>query len=393
MKKFALLFLLFSVITICFGQYNYDVFSINKKIGISNTLEYSEIDNIYIAKDVNNILMQTVYLKDGSVVECPVSEIDSVSFNRDGYNINPIVFINIPHKFSEFSYLNSKNFLCFKNEGNSHLYAKGMIENKQISLSFDSLSRLSSYNDYDIMLSFDYSKLDSVGFVYISIQDYLKGEIENDSIYVTNLSEKRNISSKNMTSTHVLRNIINYALDKLENGLSALQAFKLLYETDEMDHNKKLDYILNEEYKLIPRKWVDRILENFDNNDILNFPPSYFIDVKTVDATNVTAINARLPIDGYIYGIANDGKLNFEYGVIYSTSPDFDIYSGDIISSTWNHTESISSINITLPKSFTTPYLKPDTKYYYRAFWRNLDCMSMCTYGEIKSFKTEKMII
>lgn len=48
MKKFALLFLLFSVITICFGQYNYDVFSINKKIGISNTLEYSEIDNIYI---------------------------------------------------------------------------------------------------------------------------------------------------------------------------------------------------------------------------------------------------------------------------------------------------------------------------------------------------------
>lgn len=377
---------------------NTDVISVIRNSGHSNTIKYSDIESINIKNDLsNNNFIQVITTKAGNHITIPLAEIDSVIFNNEVNRTRPILFSNLPFGWSTMAYLNSSNFICFKNDSeNNHLSAMGLCGSSCTHVKYDDLNRIKRYYDGSISLTLDYSAYDEgtsndIGVYYENhrenkfipfIIDILKSNVQNSRSHIYR-------SNAQQTNVQVLSGLINELLSILTEPIDFLikpiETFRLIYETDNMGHDEKIDYILNGEYGIIPTDWIDDALNNFNNTPEPDVAPSFYIVIRTGEKSNITQNSAKLYIDGTIQANANDGEFSFEYGIVYSTNPNVDCLNGTHISSNYS---SDCSISITLPQPFIARGLKSGTTYYYRAFWRNNNNLSMVDYGKVKSFTT-----
>lgn len=168
----------------------------------------------------------------------------------------------------------------------------------------------------------------------------------------------------------------------VSNIIDALETMKLLYETDDMNHHEKVDYIENEGYKLFST-------DIFGPEEVEKIAPTYFIGIHTGDA-EVNGLTAKCYIAGYLRAEANDGEFNFDYGICLSTSSNPSL--SDEVQKHTAVSGMINSIDVDLSLPYTFADLKNNTTYYYRAFFKNNLDGRVEYADEIKSFKTEIML-
>lgn len=381
---------------------NNDVISIIRNSGHSNTIKYSDIESIDIKNDFShNNIVQIIRTVTGNNITIPLAEIDSVIFNHEVNRTSPILFSNLPFGWSSMAYLNSSTLLCFKNDSeDNHLSAIGLYGSSCIHIKYDDLNRIKRYYDETISLTLDYSAYDegTSNDIDVYYENYIENKFIPFSIDILNpnpQNSRSHIYKSNTQQANVqilsslINNLVSTLAEPIDFLIKPIETFKLMYETDNMDYHEKIDYILNGEYGIIPTDWIDELLDNFNNTPEPNVAPSFFIGIHTGGKSNITQNSAKLYIDGTIQANANDGEFSFEYGIIYSTNQNVDCFNGTHISSNYN-SGLTSSISIKLPQPFTASGLQAGTTYYYRAFWRNNNNLSMVDYGEIKSFTTDK---
>ncbi len=164
--------------------------------------------------------------------------------------------------------------------------------------------------------------------------------------------------------------------------IKALETMKLLYETDDMYHHDKVDYIADEGYKLFPT-------DIFGPEEVEKTAPTYFIGIHTGDA-EVNGLTAKCYIAGYLRAEANDGEFDFDYGICLSTSSNPSL--SDKVQKHTAVSGMINSIDVDLSLPYTFGELKNNTTYYYRAYFKNNLDGRVEYADEIKSFKTENML-
>lgn len=355
------------------------------KLGETLTINIKDIQSYNISSSD-----QLITLIDGTRLTIPNNTTDSVLYNRELTRSIPLVFTNLPFGISKLTYLNIENNIAFLSDSSKKV-AKGFSEGDGFLMIFDSEDRVSRYKDSEVYISLDYEEL-SQNSIKMLVSDLSSG---SNKLFRINLDSPLNNKNLNKyysqaNNSQILAALINEVLDIIEDNslMKALQAFKLLYQTDDMNYHEAIDYIEDEGYKIIPRNWIDQFLEYFDNGIDDNVPPTFFIDIKTGNAYNVKDRSAELEINGYIQACANDGSFAFEYGILYSTSSNITYQNSNHISKN-TYSGLLNSINCTLPERFCVNNLISNTRYYYRAFWRDLDNPSHVEYGDLQSFETD----
>jgi hypothetical protein len=381
--KFVILFIFCDIILFA-NVIPSSFISFCNKSGETLTLEISDIQFHIITPSVQNIT-----LINGESLSINNNLTDSVLYGRELTREKPLLFTNLPHRISKLSYLNRENNIFFFDDTTKKM-AKGFIQGDGFLMTFDSENRILRYKDSEVCISINYEGL-SQNFIKMFISNLSNG---TNKMFLINfdipLNTKINKSYSQITNNKILTSIINEMVDSLEDNplMKALQAFKLLYQTNDMDHNEAIDYIENDGYKIIPRNWINHFLDYFYNEIDDNIPPTFFIDIKTGNAYNVNSWSAELEINGYIQAYANDGSFAFEYGILYSNSPNITYQNSNHISKNV-YSGLLNSINCNLPENFHINNLIGNTRYYYRAFWRNLNDPSIIEYGDLQSFETE----
>lgn len=113
--------------------------------------------------------------------------------------------------------------------------------------------------------------------------------------------------------------------------------------------------------------------------------PTYVIDIHTGDA-EVNEKTAKCHITGYLQAEANGGEFNFDYGICLSTNSvptvEDEIQKHTVMSGVINNID----VDLSLPYTFSD--LKPNTTYYYRAYFKNNLDGRIEYADEINSFKT-----
>lgn len=200
----------------------------------------------------------------------------------------------------------------------------------------------------------------------------------------------RSVSDFDMLKTlfgEAINNIIenNPLLDAI---VSPIELMKYLYETDDMNHYEKLDYITDGGYELIPPELLDRLFDWAKNEETTNQSnPTYIIGLNTGNPNAVYSESAICSIDGYLQAQANDGSFDFDYGICYSETSnpqvsDFSV-SKNINSNYFN------SITLSLPENVRLSGLKRGTQYYYRAFFKDNLTNEVIYSSSIKNFTTK----
>ena len=109
-------------------------------------------------------------------------------------------------------------------------------------------------------------------------------------------------------------------------------------------------------------------------------PATIIWTINTGAAKSITDASAICSVDGYLSCIANDGVYDVNYGICYSTFKNVTMLDNQVYGTT-------NAINVSLPAYFTLRDLSPNTKYYYRAFAKDLNSSNV-EYGNISSFTT-----
>lgn len=220
-----------------------------------------------------------------------------------------------------------------------------------------------------------------------SVVLFQNGEEVIGSFHLTDvlMSTRAQVSNKQMANI-MFGEVIGELLDMIpgvSDIIKALETLKLLYETDDMYHHEKLDYIADEGYKLFPP-------DIFGPEEVEKIAPTYIIGIHTGDA-EVNGLTAKCYIAGYLRAEANDGEFNFDYGICLSTSSNPSL--SDEVQKHTAVSGMINSIDVDLSLPYTFSELKSNTTYYYRAYFKNnLDGIVQYA-DEIKSFQTGDMLL
>lgn len=220
-----------------------------------------------------------------------------------------------------------------------------------------------------------------------SVVLFQNGEEVIGSFHLTDVlkSTRAQVSNKQMVNI-MFGEVIGELLDMIpgvSDIIKALETLKLLYETDDMYHHEKLDYIADEGYKLFPP-------DIFGPEEVEKIAPTYIIGIHTGDA-EVNGLTAKCYIAGYLRAEANDGEFNFDYGICLSTSSNPSL--SDEVQKHTAVSGMINSIDVDLSLPYTFSELKSNTTYYYRAYFKNnLDGIVQYA-DEIKSFQTGGMLL
>lgn len=193
-------------------------------------------------------------------------------------------------------------------------------------------------------------------------------------------SSRAQVSNKQMVNI-MFGEVIGELLDMIpgvSDIIKALETLKLLYETDDMYHHEKLDYIADEGYKLFPT-------DIFGPEEVEKIAPTYIIGIHTGNA-EVNGLTAKCYIAGYLRAEANDGEFNFDYGICLSTSSNPSL--SDEVQKHTAVSGMINSIDVDLSLPYTFSELKSNTTYYYRAYFKNNLDGRVLYADEIKSFQT-----
>lgn len=215
----------------------------------------------------------------------------------------------------------------------------------------------------------------------------INGVVSSESV---DYNLTRSVSDFDMLKTlfgEAINNIIenNPLLDAI---VSPIELMKYLYETDDMNHYEKLDYITDGGYELIPPELLDRLFDWAKNEETTNQSnPTYIIGLNTGNPNAVYSESAICSIDGYLQAQANDGSFDFDYGICYSETSnpqvsDFSV-SKNINSNYFN------SITLSLPENVRLSGLKRGTQYYYRAFFKDNLTNEVIYSSSIKNFTTK----
>lgn len=166
-----------------------------------------------------------------------------------------------------------------------------------------------------------------------------------------------------------------------------VELMKYLYETDDMNHHEKIDYILDGDYELIPSDWLDDLFDWADKKaDNHKSTPIYYIGIKTGTA-DVKGSSATCFVEGYLRVNGNGAAYDFEYGICYSTSSVPTV--NDKVQGKREVNGMVSGLGISLPTSFVCPNLESETTYYYRAYFKD-NLTGMVDYAdETKEFTTK----
>ena len=162
----------------------------------------------------------------------------------------------------------------------------------------------------------------------------------------------------------------------------AIEAMRLIYETDGMNPDEWADYVLDKGYALVPSDLfnkADKKQSDFKSR------PLYYIGIKT-GAAEVKGISATCYVEGYLRVDGNEAPYDFEYGICYSTSSvptvNHNVQCKRVVNSM------ASSLSLRLPDFFVCSNLESETKYYYRAYFKD-NLTGMIDYAdEIKDFTT-----
>lgn len=220
-----------------------------------------------------------------------------------------------------------------------------------------------------------------------SVVLFQNGEEVIGTFHLTDVlkSTRAQVSNKQMVNI-MFGEVIGELLDMIpgvSDIIKALETLKLLYETDDMYHHEKLDYIADEGYKLFPP-------DIFGPEEVEKIDPTYIIGIHTGDA-EVNGLTAKCYIAGYLRAEANDGEFNFDYGICLSTSSNPSL--SDEVQKHTAVSGMINSIDVDLSLPYTFSELKSNTTYYYRAYFKNnLDGIVQYA-DEIKSFQTGGMLL
>ena len=166
-----------------------------------------------------------------------------------------------------------------------------------------------------------------------------------------------------------------------------VELMKYLYETDDMNHHEKIDYILDGDYELIPSDWLDDLFDWADKKAYNHkSTPIYYIGIKTGTA-DVKGSSATCFVEGYLRVDGNGAAYDFEYGICYSPSSVPTV--NDKVQGKREVNGMVSGLGISLPTSFVCPNLESETTYYYRAYFKD-NLTGMVDYAdETKEFTTK----
>ena len=215
-----------------------------------------------------------------------------------------------------------------------------------------------------------------------SVVLFQNGEEVIGTFHLTDVlkNSRAQVSNKQMVNI-MFGEVIGELLDMIpgvSDIIKALETLKLLYETDDMYHHEKLDYIADEGYKLFPT-------DIFGPEEVEKIAPTYIIGIHTGNA-KVNGLTAKCYIAGYLRAEANDGEFNFDYGICLSTSSNPSL--SDEVQKHTAVSGMINSIDVDLSLPYTFSELKSNTTYYYRAYFKNNLDGRVLYADEIKSFKT-----
>ena len=308
-----------------------------------------------------------------------------------------LLVVKSPDNYWDCLYFEGENkYACLKEMDDQTFSMLGNFDNTNILMILDSEKRPIGIEADGFKATITYRGNKAFAFCIAGETMYcdsltLSGESES-------VARTRSVSAKgvlNYFKTWItssgLRYVVNYGADLLAPGISSLIDY--LRATDDMTPDEVLNYQINmydnwdtylAEYlsgKLIPgglsipQDWWQKakdelkeyVEENKKNEKVLS---TIIVGLVTGNAPYIYSESAKCLVDGYLQAIANDGSFNFDYGICYSENANPTI-NDNVASKNIQSGSLISSITLTLPEPFLLTNLKKNTKYYYRAYFKD----------------------
>ena len=277
------------------------------------------------------------------------------------------------------------NFLISDEEEGLLKNVVGQVDNDTIFMRFNDNGFPTEIEATRYRISFEYLR-DRAIFVYnvdsICYNDTLKFDTEY-------LAPSRIQTRAAAGNGKVIASLFNAALDGtpfVGQAKSFLELLNYLRDTNDLNHNEKIDYLANEKHKFVNEEKVNKWLKLGDEKKKSN-PPTYCIGIVTGNAPYIYETSAVCNMDGILKAMANDGSIDFEYGICYSTSTNPSL--GKKVSKMYSGTE--SSINLSMPVRFLIEGLSSNTKYYYRAYFKDHITGKVLYAKNIRNFTTSSI--
>lgn len=161
----------------------------------------------------------------------------------------------------------------------------------------------------------------------------------------------------------------------------------------EVEKYKWADWLLRPSIDNCPIDWLKKMLEdgkekNSNETEETKAVPTLIIGLVTGNAPYIYSTSAKCLVDGYLQAIANDGIFDFDYGLCFSEKANPSI--SDNVSSKNIQSKNLmgDAITLTLPEPFLLTNLKSNTRYFYRAFFKD-NTTGHVIYSElVRSFTT-----
>lgn len=280
---------------------------------------------------------------------------------------------------------NQSNFLISDEEDGLLKNVIGYVDSDTIFIRFNDNGLPTEIEATRYNVSFEYLR-DRVVFVYnvdsICANDTLKFETE----YLVPTRMQTRATDSNGS---VIASLFNAALDEIP-GVGQVKSFlelmNYLRDTDNMNSHEKINYLADGKHQFVNEEKVNKWLKLGDEKKTAT-PPTYCIGIVTGNAPYIYETSAVCNMDGVLKATANDVPFNFEYGICYSVSSNPSI--GQRVSKLYSGSE--SSITLSMPVRFLIEGLTPNTKYYYRAYFKDNITGKVFYAKNIRSFTTSSI--
>lgn len=291
------------------------------------------------------------------------------------------------------------NYAIWRTNANQEQISVGCFNGDSVVMQTDSICRPVSINCGGFSANITYRA--DKAFLFCKYAD----QIYSDTISINQDAQTRAISNGD-----ILTALGGWVMDKLvKKGIAEILKVpvpKIVYQLldyqratidmglDEtlnyqIEQYNYIDWLLRPHIENIPEPWLKKIFEYWKKQNIeeIKKVPTITIGLQTGNAPYVYNESAICLVDGYLRAIANEGSFDFDYGICYSEKESPTI-SDFIVSKNIKSGGLVDDITLALPEKFILSNLKKNTKYYYRAFYKDRITNTLSYCETVRNFKT-----
>lgn len=380
MKKYILTLVLGLICAVGFAQ---DYVVVNQ----------GAVQHKYLLKEVtaiNHTFDGVTIVQDDRMDSYNVADVVSIVFSQvDDSNLPKLAVVNNANEYwDQLIIENTDRYACVKHYSDGSSLVVGELDEVQMIISLDAQNRPTQMS-FDGFVANIFYRSDKA-FAYcvannIMYCDTISLNNTNNRLFANN-NQASNIFTYLQTwfSESGLRYIVNVGVDQSTNVPLLSILLDYLRETDGMNPDEWSNYMINvydnlEAYLAslatmgwIPEEWFEdlfnRLKDHSDEQEkILS---TLIVGLITGNAPYIYGHTATCLVDGYLRAIANESSFDFEYGICYSENdnPTLDDF---VCKKSVKSSGLIDDITLSLPEKFILTNLKKETKYYYRAYFKD----------------------